>query len=75
MSSIGASSAAVYVKRKHYEEKLKRLEEERIKRGENNNNKNYEDGSSAFRKRNTKVHPGNFPGTESSQRQGERING
>lgn len=59
MSSIGASYARVYVQQKRCEEKMKRAEEERGKRGEGADGvaeKSTSDSDCGFARR-SKVHP------------------
>ncbi|XWS29487.1 hypothetical protein CRYUN_Cryun24cG0033000 [Craigia yunnanensis] len=57
MSSIGASCAEVYLMRKRQKEKMKRMEEERLRRGETSGIKERKAGTVLGR---SKVHPGNF---------------
>ncbi|XVF17170.1 hypothetical protein REPUB_Repub10bG0096400 [Reevesia pubescens] len=58
MSSIGASCAEVYLMRKRQKEKMKRMEEERVRRGEITGIiKERKPGTVSGR---SKVHPGNF---------------
>jgi len=68
MSSIGLACAEVYVKQKRQMEKIKRMEEERVRRGESVVEKV---GGSASTSGKKKVHPGNFPAAESEGKQGE----
>ncbi|KAG6775445.1 hypothetical protein NC652_013335 [Populus alba x Populus x berolinensis] len=72
MSSIGVACAQVYVKQKRQMEKMKRMEEERVRRGENVIDERTLGGStSTSGKGKNKVHPGNFPGSERGGKQGE----
>ncbi|PON65265.1 hypothetical protein PanWU01x14_117820 [Parasponia andersonii] len=70
MSSIGASCAGVYVMQKRQKEKMERMEEERARRGESQDNKvagsGRSGGGSNTLGRSKKIHPGNFPGAESN---------
>ncbi|PON54203.1 hypothetical protein TorRG33x02_303210 [Trema orientale] len=70
MSSIGASCAGVYVMQKRQKEKMERMEEERARRGESQDNKVAGSGGSGGASntfgRSKKVHPGKFPGAEST---------
>ncbi|KAJ6916893.1 hypothetical protein NC652_019331 [Populus alba x Populus x berolinensis] len=63
MSSIGVACAVVYVKQKRQMEKIKRMEEERVRR--------VGGSASTSGKCKKKVHPGNFPASESEAKQGE----
>ncbi|KAJ7956878.1 hypothetical protein O6P43_023253 [Quillaja saponaria] len=59
MSSIGASYAGVYVMKKHQKEKMKRMEDERVKRGDvviSSTEERKVGGSGVSRS--NKVHPG-----------------
>ncbi|EOX92223.1 hypothetical protein QQP08_003897 [Theobroma cacao] len=58
MSSIGASCAEVYLMRKRQKEKMKRMEEERVKRGETTTG--IEERKAGTIVGRSKVHPGNF---------------
>jgi hypothetical protein len=72
MSSIGVACAEVYVKQKRQMEKMKRMVEERVRRGENVIDERTLGGStSTSGKGKNKVHPGNFPGSERGGKQGE----
>ncbi|KAL9393603.1 hypothetical protein Peur_012888 [Populus x canadensis] len=72
MSSIGVACAEVYVKQKRQMEKMKRMEEERVRRGENVIDERTLGGStSTSGKGKNMVHPGNFPGSERGGKQGE----
>jgi hypothetical protein len=72
MSSIGFACAEVYVKQKRQMEKIKRMEEERVRRGESVVEEEKVGGSaSTSGKCKKKVHPGNFPASESEGKQGE----
>ncbi|CAK7334495.1 unnamed protein product [Dovyalis caffra] len=73
MSSIGVACAEVYVKQKRQMEKMKRMEEERVGRGENVIEERKVGGSSTSTsgKSKKKVHPGSFPGSESVGKQGK----
>ena len=57
MSSIGASCAEVYLMRKLQKEKMKTMEEERVRRGETTGIEEKKAGTVVGR---SKVHPGNF---------------
>lgn len=70
MSSIGASSAGVYVMQKRQKEKMEKMEEERARRGEKTEDNKAPRGGSALGK-GKKVHPGNLSGAESTQNSGE----
>ncbi|KAK5785388.1 hypothetical protein PVK06_039970 [Gossypium arboreum] len=60
MSSIGASCAEVYLMRKRQKEKMKRMEEESVRRGETSGTTGtIEERKPTVSGRN-KVHPGNF---------------
>ncbi|XVE83213.1 hypothetical protein DITRI_Ditri16bG0069300 [Diplodiscus trichospermus] len=63
MSSIGASCAEVYLMRKRQKEKMKRIEEERVRRGESTGIEEKKAGNIVGR---SKVHPGNFTSTAGS---------
>ncbi|WRX11408.1 hypothetical protein QQP08_003895 [Theobroma cacao] len=58
MSSIGASCAEVYLMRKRQKEKMKRIEEERARRGETTTGIEERKAGTLVGK--SKVHPGNF---------------
>ncbi|KAJ6682567.1 hypothetical protein OIU74_020742 [Salix koriyanagi] len=64
MPSIGVTCAEVYAKRKLLMEKMKRMEEERVRRGENVIDDRNGKGK-------IKVHPGDFPGSECGGKQRE----
>ncbi|KAL5075973.1 hypothetical protein RYX36_014957 [Vicia faba] len=65
MSSIGARSAEVYVMQKRQKEKMKKLEEERVRRGEvmrsDDQNRKVQTNSSSSSIGKNKVHPGVAP--------------
>jgi hypothetical protein len=72
MSSIAASWAQVHVMQKRQEEKLKRTEEERVKRGETSGNvEERKVGGSEAPGKSKKVHPGDFPPQDSAGKPGE----
>ncbi|KAI9391433.1 hypothetical protein POPTR_007G086400v4 [Populus trichocarpa] len=83
MSSIGVACAEVYVKQKRQMEKIKRMEEERVRRGESVVEEDKVGGSASTSGKckkkvhpdkclgKKKVHPGNFPASESEGKQGE----
>ncbi|KAI4345206.1 hypothetical protein L6164_012349 [Bauhinia variegata] len=65
MSSIGARSAEIYVMRKKQKEKMKRMEEERVRRGDVGEAQESKVGSSSSSSgvgRSKKVHPGGEEG-------------
>ncbi|KAJ6737145.1 hypothetical protein OIU85_019234 [Salix viminalis] len=62
MSSIGVTCSEVYVKQKLLMEKMKRMEEERVRRGENVIDDRNGKGK-------IKVHPGDFPTSECGGKQ------
>ncbi|KAF9681930.1 hypothetical protein SADUNF_Sadunf05G0054400 [Salix dunnii] len=64
MYSIGVTCAEVYVKQKLLMEKMKRIEEERVRRGENVIDDRNGKGKN-------KVYPGYFPGSECGGKQGD----
>jgi hypothetical protein len=70
MSSIGVACAEVYVKQKRQMEKIKRMEEERVRRGDSVVEEEKVGGSASTSGK-KKVHPGNFPASESEGKQGE----
>ncbi|KAL2332796.1 hypothetical protein Fmac_014009 [Flemingia macrophylla] len=59
MSSIGARSAEIYVMEKRQKEKMKRMEEERVQRGEVSAEERKVASSSVGK---NKVHPGSEQG-------------
>uniref|UniRef100_A0A2N9EUS9 Uncharacterized protein n=1 Tax=Fagus sylvatica TaxID=28930 RepID=A0A2N9EUS9_FAGSY len=69
MSSIGASCAEIYVMRKRQKEKLKRMEEERVRKGESSVEESKVSGSTIGRSK--KVHPGFFTSQNSAGKPGE----
>lgn len=60
MSSIGASCADVYLKRKQQKEKMKKIEEERVKRGEITSSSGINNNEDRKLGGRSKVHPSNF---------------
>ncbi|KAG4920164.1 hypothetical protein JHK87_048760 [Glycine soja] len=62
MSSIGARSAEIYVMEKRQKEKLKRMEVERVRRGEVSTEERKVASSSVGK---NKVHPGSEQGVTS----------
>lgn len=66
MSSIGASYAGVYVMQKRQKEKLERMkQEERARRGNGGSTVDDHEIKATQYGRN-KVHPGNFPASDST---------
>ncbi|GMI99409.1 hypothetical protein HRI_003610200 [Hibiscus trionum] len=63
-TSIGASCAEVYLKQKRQKEKMKRMEEERARRGESSGANAIEDRKPTAVVGRSKVHPGNFTSLE-----------
>ncbi|KAF5747426.1 hypothetical protein HS088_TW05G00147 [Tripterygium wilfordii] len=62
MASLGAACARVYVMQKHQEEKMKRIEEEKVLKRDEREEKKYVDedrkvGSACTNTRKNKVHP------------------
>lgn len=67
MSSIGASYAGVYVMQKRQKEKLERMkQEERARRGNGGSTVDDQEIKATQYGRNKKVHPGNFPASDST---------
>ena len=64
MSSIGASSAEIYVMRKKQKEKLKKMEEERVRAGDAGAKEKGVSQSAGGRS--NKVHPGEQQGVNPS---------
>ncbi|ESW35614.1 hypothetical protein PHAVU_001G249700 [Phaseolus vulgaris] len=59
MSSIGARSAEIYIMEKRQKEKMKRMEEERVRRGEVSSEERKVTSSSVGK---NKIHPGSEEG-------------
>ncbi|PRQ48882.1 hypothetical protein RchiOBHm_Chr2g0115661 [Rosa chinensis] len=67
MSSIGASYAGVYVMQKRQKEKLVRMkQEERARRGDGSSTLDDQDIRPTQYGRKKKVHPGDFPASDST---------
>lgn len=69
MSSIGASCAQIYVMKKRQKENMKKMEEERVRRGESSVEERKAGSSTVGMSK--KVHPGYFPSQDSAGKPGE----
>lgn len=62
MSSIGARSAEIFVMQKRQKEKMKRMEEERVRKGEVSGDQERKVVASSGVGKSNKVHPGREQG-------------